>query len=112
MSSKDDSNQPDVVEEIAALRREVERLNGHRFIRIQNSPWRLLGYRFMSGLFTGLGTVIGATLLVSVLVWWLQGINWIPVIGDWAAQIATRIEQTVPDNGSGSRPATPSPSQP
>ena len=47
----------------------------------------------MSGLATGLGTVIGATLLVSVLVYWLQGINWVPVLGDWASQIADRIEQ-------------------
>ena len=101
-----------MVEEIAALRREIERLNDHRFIRIQNNPWRLFGYRFMSGLFTGLGTVIGATLLVSLLVWWLQGINWIPVIGDWAAQIAARIEQDLSGNGAAGRIDTPSPPQP
>jgi hypothetical protein len=112
MSNDENPKQPDVADEIAALRREVKRLNDHRFIRIQNSPLRLLGYRFMSGLFTGLGTVIGATLLVSVLVWWLQGINWIPVIGDWAAQIATRIDQTLPDSGILDQNITPPPSQP
>lgn len=90
----DDRNTPppDIAAEIAGLRREIERLNNNRFVRIQNSPARLFLFRFTSGLFTGLGTVIGATLLVSLLVYWLQGINWIPVIGDWASQIADRIE--------------------
>ena len=112
MPNEENPNREDMAEEIAALRREIERLNDHRFIRIQNSPLRLLGYRFMSGLFTGLGTVIGATLLVSVLVWWLQGINWIPVIGDWAAQIAERIDQDLSDNGTVNQNITPSPPQP
>jgi hypothetical protein len=104
----DDNNAqtPDMTDEIAALRREIERLNGNRFLRIQNSPARLLWYRFLSGLFTGLGTVIGATLLVSLVVYWLQGINWIPVIGDWAAEIASQIEENM------SRRATTVPSEP
>lgn len=112
MPNEENSNPTDMADEISALRREIERLNDNRFVRIQNSPWRLLGYRFMSGLFTGLGTVIGATLLVSMLVWWLQGINWIPVIGDWAAQIAARIEQDLSGSGTANQIITPSPPQP
>ena len=95
-----------MTDEIAALRREIERLNDNRFIRIQNSPVRLLWYRFLSGLFTGLGTVIGATLLVSLVVYWLLGIDWIPVIGDWAAQIASQIEDSM------SRTTTTAPTEP
>jgi len=82
----------DMAKEIAGLRREVERLNSHRFITVHNSLWRLFALRFASGLFTGLGTVIGATVLVSLLVVWLQQIDWLPIIGDWAGQIADQIQ--------------------
>jgi hypothetical protein len=94
MSPKDPdtSSRDDMADEIAALRREIAMLNSHRLVRIWDKPFQLLVFRFLSGLASGLGTVIGATLLVSLLVYWLQGINWIPVVGDWASQIADRIE--------------------
>lgn len=81
----------DTRSEIAALREELERLNSHRFVRIHNSMPRLMMFQFVRGLVTGLGTVVGATLLVSVLVFILAQINFIPIIGDWAAQIADQI---------------------
>ncbi len=76
---------------ITRLAQEVETLNGHRFIRIQNSLWRLVGLQFLRGLAFGLGSVLGATILVSLLAWWLSQVEFIPVIGDWAAQIAQQI---------------------
>jgi hypothetical protein len=88
----DTSSRDDMADEIAALRREIARMNAHRLVQIWDKPGQLLFFRFLSGLASGLGTVIGATLLVSLLVYWLQGINWVPVVGDWASQIADRIE--------------------
>jgi hypothetical protein len=40
-----------------------------------------------------LGSFLGATLVVSLLVFSLAQINFIPIIGEWAAQIAERIQQ-------------------
>lgn len=91
-----------MADEIAALRRELRTLNAHRFITVHNSLWRLFLLRFVSGLFTGLGTVLGATVLVSLAVVWLQQIEWIPLVGDWAAGIASEIERHLED------PAQPS----
>ena len=92
---------PDLAREVAALRSEIALLNQHRFVRVQNSLWRLFAYRFAIGLFTGLGTVVGATVLVSVAIYWLQNIEWVPLIGDWAAEIAGQmqreLEQVVPE---------------
>lgn len=85
----------DIAAEIATLRRELEILNSHRFITIQNTLWRLFLLRFVTGLFTGLGTVIGATVLVSLVVVFLSQIEWVPLIGDWASQIADQIELDV-----------------
>ena len=90
-----------IADEVAALRKEIELLNSHRFVRIHNNLWRLWLMRFTSGLFTGLGTVIGATVLVSVVVLWLQQIEWVPVVGEWASEIARQIEAALEEMPAG-----------
>ena len=82
----------DLRTEIARLRAEVARLNGHRFLRDLNSRPRLLWTSFLRGLAMGLGTVAGATILVSVAAFLLAQVNWIPILGDWAQQIAEEIQ--------------------
>ncbi|MFY0595385.1 MAG: hypothetical protein JXQ85_03030 [Cognatishimia sp.] len=77
---------------IAKLTEEVARLNNHRFIRVQNSVWRMIMFQFARGLAFGLGTVLGASLLVSLLAWWVSQFEFLPLVGDWAAQIVKQIE--------------------
>ena len=91
-----------LMEEIRALRQEVARLNNHRFIRVQNSMPRLLGFQLMRGLALGLGTVIGASALVSVLAFFLAQIDFLPIIGEWATDFARQIEAEVEANRDGS----------
>ncbi|MFT6223544.1 MAG: hypothetical protein ACJA1F_001388 [Paracoccaceae bacterium] len=78
--------------EIVALRRELQRLNNHRFIKIHNSWWRLVMFQFVRGLALGLGTVVGASILVSLVGFLLTRIDFIPIIGEWAVEIARQIE--------------------
>lgn len=78
--------------ELAALREEVARLNEHRFIRILNSPWKGIGFQFLRGVAFGLGSVVGATLVVSALGYALSTVDFLPIIGDWANEIANEIE--------------------
>lgn len=85
----------DLREEIAGLRGELERLNSHRFVRIHNSMPRLLAFQFLRGLALGLGTVVGASVLVSVLAFALSQIDFLPIIGEWAAEIARQIGQEI-----------------
>lgn len=82
----------ELVRELAALRGELARLNGHRFVRVQNSPVRLLLFQFFRGLAFGLGTVLGASILVSMLALALSRIEFLPIIGEWAAEIARQME--------------------
>lgn len=81
-----------VAEEISALRNEVAVLNSHRFIRLHNSPLRLIGFQFVRGLAFGLGSVIGATILVSLLGLFFSRIDFLPIIGEWASEIARQID--------------------
>ncbi len=82
----------DLTEELRALRTEVARLNRHRFVRVQNSTLRMMHQAFLRGLAMGLGTVVGATVLVSLIVYFLSQIDFIPIVGEWAKQIAAEIQ--------------------
>lgn len=96
-----DSEPLDLATEIAALRREVAIFNGHRFIRVQNSVPRILMLQFARGLALGLGTVIGASVLVSILVYFLSQIEFLPIIGDWALKLADQIQAQLEANQAG-----------
>ena len=91
MTSEQPPETDDLAREIHALRTELARLNSHRFVRIHNNLPRLLAFNFARGLAAGLGTVLGATVLLSVLVWSLSQIEFLPIIGEWAAQISEQM---------------------
>lgn len=90
---RDAHTDQDAVDAIHQLTLEVERLNNHRFIAVQNSVTRLLLFNFARGLAFGLGSVLGASLLVSILTWWLSQFEFLPVIGDWMAILADEFER-------------------
>ena len=78
--------------EIEALRLEVKRLNDQRFFRETRSTGRIMALQFLRGLAFGLGTVVGASILVSVLAYFLSQIDFLPIVGDWASAIAQELE--------------------
>lgn len=78
--------------EISSLRTELNKLNSHRYIKVHNSMFRMLGFQFMRGLAFGLGSVFGATVLVSILVYFLSTIDFIPIVGEWAREILVMLQ--------------------
>ena len=70
----------------------LETLAEHRFVQIHNSTFRLMWYQFLRGLAFGFGTVIGASVLVSVVVLLLSQVEVIPYIGEFATDIIQEIE--------------------
>jgi hypothetical protein len=79
--------------ELASIRLELVRLNSHRFVRQMNSPFWMLGATFTRGMALGLGTVFGATILVSVITYLLAQFDFIPILGQWAARIGEEIQK-------------------
>ena len=47
----------------------------------------------MRGLASGLGWVLGATILVSILTYIISQMEFIPVLGDWISQLIEEIEK-------------------
>lgn len=84
-------------EAMERLATELEKLNEHRFVKVNNSLWRLLSFQFARGLAFGLGTAIGASLLVSVIAWWLSQIEFVPILGEWATEILNSMNLNAPE---------------
>lgn len=93
MSSENPDPAAALHKELAALRAEVARLNAHRFVTLHNRPVRLIAFNFARGLAFGLGSVLGATILVSLLVYLLSQVELVPIIGEWAKQIVDEVGQ-------------------
>jgi hypothetical protein len=70
-------------------------LRRHRMFVLYQSVARVLLFRFASGMAVGLGTVIGATVLLSIILWLLSQVELIPIIGDWAAEITRAISEAI-----------------
>lgn len=88
----------DLADEVRALRKEMTFLREHRMFIIHQSVMKVLLFRLAVGMAVGLGTVIGATMLLSIIIWALSQIEFLPIIGDWSAQIAQQIEGAI-NNG-------------
>lgn len=91
----------EISQNIRDLRDELQRLNDNRFIRVQNSTWRMMWFQLLRGLAFGFGSVAGATIVVSIVGYFLNQIEVVPIIGEWAKQIATEIMNEVPTAGTG-----------
>ena len=74
------------------LAQAIETLNQHKLMQIYANPWRMMWVNFLRGLAFGLGSVLGATILVYITVQILAQIEFIPILGDWDAQIIGEIE--------------------
>ncbi|MBV7407910.1 DUF5665 domain-containing protein [Maritimibacter sp. DP1N21-5] len=87
-----DMSPSDLSREVNALRAEVAKLNNHRYIRLHDSPMKLGLFQLYRGLAFGFGSVVGASILVSLAAFFLSQIDFIPIIGDWALELAKEID--------------------
>ena len=72
----------------------IETLNDHNLMRIYSSSQRIIWTNFLRGLAFGLGSVIGASILVYITVQVLAQIEFIPILGDWALRSISEIEKS------------------
>ena len=77
---------------INRLESALRKLSKHYFFRMNESVWTIIWFSLLRGLAFGLGTVLGATILVYVLVLFLSQIEFIPIIGEWSARIIEQIQ--------------------
>ena len=73
--------------EAGQLLAEVRKLNEHKFVRAHDSWFGLIWFQVVRGLAFGLGSVIGATVLVALFISMLGELDFIPILGEWAKRI-------------------------
>ena len=78
--------------EIKKLSEAIKSLNNNNIFKIYNSTKKILFISFLKGLASGLGWIIGATILVSLLTYILSQIEFIPILGDIVSQLIHEIE--------------------
>ena len=78
--------------EIKKLSEAIKSLNNNNIFKIYNSTKKILFISFLKGLASGLGWIIGATILVSLLTYILSQIEFIPILGDIVSQLIKEIE--------------------
>ena len=78
--------------EIKKLSEAIKSLNNNNIFKIYNSIKKILLISFLKGLASGLGWIIGATILVSLLTYILSQIEFIPILGDIVSQLIQEIE--------------------
>ena len=65
-------------------------------INVTHGWWRYIGISFARGLFMGLGSVVGATILVAIAIWLLNAFDWLPLIGEWFDVFSSELKNETP----------------
>ena len=78
--------------DLKKLSEAITSLNNNNIFKIYNSTMKILLISFLRGLASGLGWIIGATILVSLLTYILSQIEFIPILGDIVSQLIQEIE--------------------
>jgi len=84
------SEEPKTPDRLASA---LARLATTRFIAMHNSIWQLLWINFLKGVALGFGTIVGATVVLWIVVSILSQMDFIPIIGEWAARLIEILEQ-------------------
>ena len=80
------------MDSIKQLEQAINDLKEHYLFKMNSSLSKTIFFSLIRGLSFGLGSVIGATILVYLLILFLSQIEFIPIIGEWAARLIEEIE--------------------
>jgi hypothetical protein len=62
------------------------------FILYISSPWRVIWVNFLAGMFKGLGTIVGASIVIALIIWVLSLFKQIPFLGSYAKDMEAVVE--------------------
>lgn len=86
-----------VAEKLTAVLEKMEKNKIHEYVELVNNKKKLVLINIIIGISRGLGTVIGVTIVATVLIYILQQIAsiGIPVIGDFIAEIVKIVQENL-----------------
>ncbi|MBL1276941.1 MAG: hypothetical protein COB30_012725 [Ectothiorhodospiraceae bacterium] len=88
-----DSRVDHILLSMQRIENELERVNSHKFVKIHNSIYQLLTFYFLKGIVFGLGSVLGATIVVSIVAYVLSQFEFVPIVGEWAKLVVEEMQK-------------------
>ena len=98
----------ELAKELKILTKEVNKLKDLEFMKVFSHPLKFMWFSLLKGMMVGLGSIIGATVLVGLLIYLLSKISLVPIIGDFVKDIMNQIQT----ESSGSSPVPAAPAAP
>ncbi|MDP2643253.1 MAG: DUF5665 domain-containing protein [Candidatus Peregrinibacteria bacterium] len=90
-----------LIKAVNEMTEQVERLREMELLQVLKHPWKLVWYSLLKGLMIGFGSVIGATVLITIFVYLLAELSTIPVLGDFLDNILSKTETAQQDTAKG-----------
>jgi hypothetical protein len=87
-----------LAKEVKDLAQEIGRLKKMDFMQVFNHPVKFLWYSFLKGLMVGLGSVLGASVLVAIVIYLLAQVRLVPILGDLVQDVINQIQSEQPIN--------------
>ncbi len=85
--------------ELLRLKKILDGAGFSDFVKYLRNPWRIMWINFWGGVFRGLGILIGMTVVVALLVWFLTKMVDFPLIGQYFEEMLDAIQLYAPTNG-------------
>ena len=82
----------ELVKELETLTKQVKKLQNTELLRVYKKPGKFLFFSFMKGIMVGLGSVLGATVVVALLIYLLSQISFVPIVGEFVGDIVDQLE--------------------
>ncbi len=79
--------------ELQKIREELAILNSHNLFGLHSLMPKALAMQFLKGTAFGLGSLVGATIVLSALLYFLSQMEVIPLLGDWIKQLNATIQR-------------------
>ena len=81
--------------DIERLSKTIENLKIRPYLSSLSNPWKVMWLGFLRGLATGFGTIVGATLLISLAIIIISRMvvhfGGVPVVGEWVRWLGDQL---------------------
>ncbi len=78
-------------EEIHTLHEKIDAMSKLRVVRTYSSQWRWFFFNLNAGIAKGLGTVLGATFFLGIVMYFISRIALVPVLGNLVTDVIDYI---------------------
>jgi hypothetical protein len=86
-----------IIAQTEKVNKQLTYFHKHKLFKVYNSIPQLLWFNLLKGVAFGLGSVLGATVVLSALIYLLSQIEFVPFIGEWVSEILEIVKTEVPN---------------